>query len=177
MTAEFARNIPLIVPGGGAMGAQIREFDWSTTPFGALPTWPQSLRSALSICLNSSIVSALYWGPEFRMIYNDAYAPALGVRHPQALGQPVREVWAEIWDVLGPQLTSVTETGDGFATDRQRLMMRRHGFPEETFWFYSFAPVRGEGGDVLGCLSTRWISLPRSRASERSKKAMKPCAI
>ena len=132
------------------MGARIRGHDWAATPLGNPATWPQSLRSTLSVCLNSSIVSAIYWGVDFRVLYNDAYAPALAERHPRALGRPLGEVWSEIWDVLGPQLTSVVSTGQGFATDRQRLMMMRHCRLEETFWFYSFAPVRGENGEVAG---------------------------
>jgi PAS domain S-box-containing protein len=135
---------------GGFMGDLIRSTDWSGSPLGEPQFWPQSLRTALSVCLNSPIVSALYWGPEFRVLYNDAYAPALAERHPHMLGQPLQEVWAEIWDVLGPQLISVVETGHGFSTDRQRLMMNRNGREEETFWFYSFAPIRGEGGNVAG---------------------------
>ncbi|MCJ2129578.1 PAS domain-containing protein [Methylobacterium sp. E-045] len=135
---------------GGEMGARIRVHDWAATPLGEPSSWPQSLRSTLSVCLNSSIVSALYWGSEFVLIYNDAYAPALAERHPQALGQPLREVWSELWSVLEPQLERVMETGQGFATDRQRLLMRRHGRMEETYWFYSFAPVRAEGGAVAG---------------------------
>jgi PAS domain S-box-containing protein len=135
---------------GGVMGDLIRSTDWSGSPLGEPLSWPQSLRTALSVCLNSQIVSALYWGPEFRVLYNDAYAPALAERHPRMLGQPLQEVWAEIWDVLGPQLISVVETGHGFSTDRQRLVMNRNGREEETFWFYSFAPIRGEGGNVAG---------------------------
>jgi PAS domain S-box-containing protein len=135
---------------GGFMGDLIRSTDWSGSPLGEPRSWPQSLRTALSVCLNSQIVSALYWGPEFRVLYNDAYAPALAERHPRMLGQPLQEVWAEIWGVLGPQLISVVETGHGFSTDRQRLVMNRNGREEETFWFYSFAPIRGEGGNVAG---------------------------
>ncbi len=149
------------------MGAHIRAQDWSRSPFGDPSGWPQSLRSVLSICLNSSIVSAIYWGHDFRLLYNDAYAPALAERHPLALGLPVSEVWAEIWDVLGPQLKAVVETGEGFATDRQRLMMLRQGCLEETFWFYSFAPIRGEGGDVLGVFVNA-MDLTSQIASERA---------
>ena len=132
------------------MGAMIRAHDWSATSLGRPSTWPQSLRSTLSLCLGSPIVSALYWGPDFVLIYNDAYAPALAERHPHALGQPLREVWPDIWPVLQPQLERVVETGQGFATDRQRLLMKRLGRMEETYWFYSFAPVRGESGEVAG---------------------------
>ena len=157
---------------GGFMGDLIRTADWSQSPLGKPSTWPQSLRTALSVCLNSRIVSALYWGPEFRVLYNDAYAPALAERHPRMLGKPLQEVWAEIWDVLGPQLNTVMETGYGFSTDRQRLIMNRNGRDEETFWFYSFAPIRGEGGNVAGVFVnaidiTAQVSAERALLSSR----------
>ena len=106
---------------GGEIGAHMRAHDWSATPLGPPETWPQSLRSALSVCLNTGAVSVIYWGPEFRVLYNDAYAPALGGRHPLALGRPVRAVLPEIWDVMGPQLASVVATGRGFVVERQLI--------------------------------------------------------
>lgn len=139
---------------GGEMGSRIRSFDWANSPLGPHDGWPQSLKTSLSICLNSSVVCALYWGPDLRVLYNDAYAPALAERHPSALGQPLREVWREIWDVLGPQLEQVVSSGQGFAISRQRLMMERRGQTEETFWDYSFAPIRGESGSVVGVFVT-----------------------
>lgn len=139
---------------GGDMGALMRAYDWASTPLGVPESWPQSLKSALSICLQSPVVSALYWGPEFRMLYNDAYAPALAERNPRALGEPVAEVWSEIWDVLGPQLAGVIKTGHGFSVENQPLMMLRRGKLEETFWVYSFTAIRGEANDFVGVFVT-----------------------
>jgi PAS domain S-box-containing protein len=140
--------------GGSEMGARIRAHDWSASPLGPLDDWPQSLRSALLICLNTPIVSAVHWGPDLRLLYNDAYAPALAERHPWALGQPLREVWAEIWDVLGPQIASVLETGCGFSTERQLLRLNRHGRLEDTWWVYSFAPLQDDAGNIAGIFVT-----------------------
>lgn len=164
---------------GGDMGALTRAHDWSVTPLGPLSTWPQSLRSALSVCLNTGAVSAIYWGPEFRILYNDAYGPALGARHPWALGRRVSEVWPEIWDVMGPQLASVVATGQGFVVEKQPLTMRRHGRDEETFWFYSFAPVRGEDGGVAGVFVTAMDltgQVLAERAREESERRLKQAA-
>lgn len=132
------------------MAAAVRAFDWSKTSLGAAQTWPQSLRSALSICLNMPTVAALYWGSDFIVIYNDAYAPALAERHPAALGQPLSQVWPEIWHVLGPQLMEVVQKGKPFATIDQPLTMHRRGKAERTFWSYSFTPVQGENEAVVG---------------------------
>src|SRR5687768_14618945 len=100
---------------GGKTAALILAHDWSATPLGAPETWPQSLRSSLSICLASSFPTAIYWGPELYLLYNDAWAPIPAERHPWALGRPGAEVWADIWDVIGPQLVRVLEMGEGFS--------------------------------------------------------------
>src|SRR5687768_13154484 len=93
--------------GGGEMGQRIRGRDWASTPLGPVASWPQSLRSAVSILLPSKAQICLFWGPELIKLYNDAYIPVLGRKHPDVLGRPAREVWSEIWDVLGPLLAGV----------------------------------------------------------------------
>ncbi|MFN3725663.1 MAG: PAS domain-containing protein [Allosphingosinicella sp.] len=135
---------------GGELGALIRAHDWQATSLGPPDAWPQSLRSALSICLNSSFPTAIYWGPELRLLYNQAWAPIPAERHPWALGRPAREVWADIWDVVGPQFEQVLATGSGFSTYDQMLPMIRGGRVHETWWNYSFTPIRGEEGQVVG---------------------------
>ncbi len=93
--------------GAGEMAALIRARDWADSPLGTIDDWPASLRSALSICLGSSFPTAIYWGPDLRLLYNDAWAPIPAERHPWALGRPGAEVWADIWDVAGPQIRRV----------------------------------------------------------------------
>ena len=95
------------------MASRISEFDWSSTSFGPPQDWPQSLKSALSICLNSTFPGAIYWGPELRLLYNDAWSVIPAERHPGALGRPAAEVWSDIWDVVGPQMLEVANVGDG----------------------------------------------------------------
>ncbi|WP_256737613.1 GAF domain-containing protein [Pseudomonas sp. dw_358] len=136
--------------GGGEMGASIRAHDWSSSPLGAPVDWPQSLRSALSICLNSSFPTAIYWGPTLCLLYNDAWAPIPAERHGWALGRPAQEVWSDIWAVVGPQLALVMASGEGFSTFDQRLLMNRAGVATDTWWNYSFTPIRGENGAVVG---------------------------
>ena len=158
MTDQSPDTVPLgpdatCLVGGGDMGALIRAHDWAATPFGALAVWPQALRSAVQLCLNTPIVSAVHWGPDLRILYNDAYAPALAERHPWALGRAFGEVWAEIWDVLGPQIAAVLETGRGFSTEHQLLRMKRNGRFEDTYWIYSFAPLHDRGA-VVGVFVT-----------------------
>src|SRR3546814_11528672 len=107
------------------MAGRIRRFDWTQHPFGPPEGWPQSLRSALGICLHSAFPIAIYWGPELRLLYNDAWAPIPGPRHPAALGKPAREVWDDIWDLLWPQFRDLVQTGEGFVSEHQLLPLRR----------------------------------------------------
>ena len=135
---------------GGEMGARMRALDWAASPLGALDTWPQSLRSAVSIMLNSRYPIALYWGPALALLYNDAWSPILGVKHPWALGRPGREVWPEIWDTIGPLFETVLSTGEGVWLEDELLPMLRHGYVEECYYNFTFSPVRGADGGIDG---------------------------
>jgi PAS domain S-box-containing protein len=156
------------------MGERIRSFDWATHPLGPPERWPPGLITALGICLNSSFPTAIYWGPELRLLYNDAWSPIPADRHPAALGRPAKEVWHDIWDVVGPQLEAVVSTGTGFSTFDQMLPMQRRGIAEETYWNYSFTPIIGEKGAVAGVFNqghetTRQVLATRERAAETQR--------
>ena len=143
--------------GGGEMGARMRELDWSRTSLGPVESWPQSLRSTLSMLLPSKAQIVLFWGPEFVVFYNDAYRPVFGGKHPRALGRPGREAWREIWDsVLHDLLAGVVRTGEAFWARDLRFTLERHGFEEETYFDVSYDPVRVESGAVGGvfCIVT-----------------------
>ena len=139
--------------GGGDLGERIRRHDWESTPLGPIEGWPQALRLALSICLNSSFPTSIYWGPDLRLLYNDAWSPIPGERHPAALGRPAAEVWFDIWDVVGPQLAHVMQTGEGFSAFDFMLPIVRGGVQQETYWNYSFTPIRDENGAIVGVLN------------------------
>ena len=136
--------------GGGQMGTLIRGHDWSATPLGPANTWPQSLRSAVSILLPSRAQIVLFWGPELIAIYNDAYAPVFGAKHPWAMGRPARECWSEVWHVLGPLFEGVVRTGKAFWAKDHLFLLNRQGFLEETYFDVSYDPVRIEDGSVGG---------------------------
>ncbi len=137
--------------GGGEMGERTRAFDWSATPLGPPTSWPQGLQAAVSICLNSRFPIVLWWGPELRLIYNDAWRPVLGrSKHPQALGSPGRQVWPEIWHIIGPMLEGVLAQGKATWSDDQLLPLDRNGYLEEAYFTYSYSPILGDGGKVGG---------------------------
>src|SRR6476469_8875157 len=98
--------------GGGDMGALIRALDWSNTSLGPISAWSPHLKATISLMLPAQAQIVLFWGPDFVALYNDAYAPTIGGKHPKALGRPARESWSELWDDLEPLLRSVHETGE-----------------------------------------------------------------
>ena len=134
----------------GEMAGRVRELDWAKTPLGPLEGWPQSLRIAVGICLTSRFPMFVWWGPEHVNIYNDAYIPILGARHPRALGRPARETWSEIWSVVGPQADAVMVAGEATWNERVLLVMERHGYPEETYFTWSYSPIYDESGGIGG---------------------------
>ena len=140
-----------IFAGGGEMGKLMRSLDWSQTPLGPIEQWPQSLRTAISICLMSRFPMLIWWGPELVMLYNDAYRPILGAsKHPQAMGQRGRECWPEIWDIIGPMLEGVLTRGEATWSDNQMLPLDRNGYVEECYFTFSYSPIRDETGGIGG---------------------------
>ena len=143
--------------GAGEMGRRIREFDWARTPVGPIGSWPQSLKTSVSLILGSRHPMWIGWGPEMTFLYNDPYLHVLGpAKHPSALGSPAVKVWAEIWDFCGPLAERVFERGEATFADDVRLLMDRGDYLEETFYSFSYSPIRDERGCVAGlfCPST-----------------------
>ncbi|MFL5807204.1 MAG: ATP-binding protein [Roseiflexaceae bacterium] len=147
-----------VFAGGGEMGALMRGLNWSRTPLGPVEDWPQSLRTTVSILLNSRHPMFIFWGPRLAKLYNDGYRPILGAKHPGALGQPGPEVWPEIWDTIGPMVEHVLSQGEATWSDDLMLFMHRNGYLEEVYFTFSYSPVRDETGGVGGmfcaCIET-----------------------
>ena len=151
-TAEKPGAALAFLAGGGEMGALIRAHDWSSTPLGAPENWPQSLKLAVRIMLTSRQPFWIGWGPELTYFYNDAYKSIIGARHPWALGRPTAEVWREIWDEIRPLLQTAMGGGMGTYVESQLLVMERNGYPEETYYTFSYSPIANEDGSVGGII-------------------------
>ena len=133
------------------MGNRIRTFDWPKSALGPIEAWPQSLKTSISLMLTSQHPIWIGWGPEAAFLYNDAYIQVLSsAKHPKALGAPASEVWAEIWDYCGPLADKVFQKGEASFVDDVRLFMSRGDFLEETFYSFSYSPIRDESGNVGG---------------------------
>src|SRR4030081_2759735 len=141
--------------GGGEMGALTRAYDWSASTLGKPETWPQSLRTALRILLNTNHPMFIWWGEGLIQFYNDAYRQTMGPeRHPSALGQGGREGWAEIWVIVGPQIEQVMSGGGATWHENQLIPVTRHGRLEQVYWTYGYSPIDkddGIGGVLVVC--------------------------
>ncbi|WP_285606577.1 SpoIIE family protein phosphatase [Actinokineospora globicatena] len=154
-------------PVTGEMTRLVLGFDWSATPLGPRARWSEPLRTAVGIVLESRHPMLLWWGERLTVLYNDAFAPLAGERHPGALGGPGREVFAEVWPTIGPVIEQVMSTGAATWVDDQRLMTSSRGVVTETFWTYSHSPVRDGGGQVVGVFSTTNDTTSRVVAARR----------
>jgi PAS domain S-box-containing protein len=142
--------------GPGEMRARCRAFDWSATPLGPVTRWPQSLRTMAPVTLASAFAKILLWGPELIQIYNDAYIPFLGTKHPWGLGRPTRECWPEVWDFNVPIYERVW-AGETVYLEDQLYRLARHGPDQpldDVYITLSYSPVPDETGAVAGVLVT-----------------------
>jgi len=150
--------------GGGEMGEHIRALDWSGTPLGTPETWSVSLRMMVSLLLANRFPMLLWWGPQYIQIYNDAYRPVLGSKHPQYLGRPVRECWSEIFDVIGPLIDKPFHGGPSTWMEDIELEVNRHGYLEESHFTPTVRCLMRARRTVSAGCSPRCTRLP-SRSS------------
>ncbi|WP_420132310.1 ATP-binding protein [Rhodopseudomonas sp.] len=192
--------MPVVSPADGSAGAEnlflgrgeltalSRNFDWQATALGPPENWPQALKTAVRIMLTSQQPIWIGWGRDLIFFYNDAYKAIIGGKHPWALGRPTREVWHEIWDDIAPLLAKATSGHEGTYVEAQLLIMERNGFPEETYYTFSYSPIPTEDGspggifcantdDTQRVISERQLSLLREVASNaaQSRNAAQAC--
>ncbi|MEG4202869.1 PAS domain S-box protein [Microcoleus sp. Pol7_A1] len=157
MSVNRSEEIPQeLFAGGGEMGALIRSHDWSLSPLGAVEKWSQSLKTAMGIVLGSRYPMFIWWGHQMINLYNDAYIPILGKRHPAALGESAFNLWADVWEVVGAQAEAVLNEGKSSWNKEALLIVERNGYPEETYFTFSYSPVPGDDGrpgGVFGAVS------------------------
>ena len=135
--------------GGGRLGALMREHDWSTSPLGEPRGWPHSLKTVVGLMLQSQFPMFVAWGPELGFLYNDPYAEILGAKHPRALGRKFYDIWSEIWPDISP-LIDAAMAGNATYREDLPLLMNRKGYDEQTWFTFSYSPVRDDSGLVAG---------------------------
>lgn len=158
--------------GGGEAGALIRAFDWSITSLGPVDGWPQSLKTATDILLQSPVPMVMLWGPQGVMIYNDAYSVFAGGRHPALLGCRVLEGWPELAN-FNSNVLKVGLAGGALAYRKIALVLHRHGVREEVFLDLDYSPVLDESGEPAGVLAIVFDITERVRSDERLQIAQR----
>ncbi len=159
------------------MGALMRAYDWTQTSLGAPEGWPQPLRTALRLLLNTGHPMYIWWGPDLLCFYNDAYAQSIGPeRHPGSLGKPARQVWDEIWPVIGPQIDQVMSGGGATWQENALIPITRNGKLDDVYWTYSYGPIddeaapSGVGGVLVVCTETTATVLAERRRAEELQR-------
>jgi signal transduction histidine kinase/DNA-binding response OmpR family regulator len=136
---------------GPSMRSVYEQLDWSATALGPRDSWPALLRLLVDLCLDSEFPVQISWGPELLVLYNEAYIPLLGVeKHPWALGRPAGEVMPHLGSASEQHLREVLQTGRPYHSGDQRLIINRHGYPEEAYFTFSLSAIRGTDGTIVG---------------------------
>ncbi|HEY9669082.1 MAG TPA: PAS domain-containing protein, partial [Coleofasciculaceae cyanobacterium] len=154
MTQDRATSLKNVLAGGGEMGTLMRRFDWESTCLGAVENWSHSLRTAVSILLNSPYPAFIAWGSRFIQLYNDRYIRVLLNQHPQALGRPLAEVSPELWSAIGSILQNVRDTGEPTVSAQIPLFANCNGFRQQMNLSFSCNPIWDESGRVGGVFVT-----------------------
>src|SRR5690554_4048221 len=137
--------------GGGLISAQIETINWEKNPLGRLEEWPDSLKTSLNLCLNSPFPMLICWGPEMIMLYNEGYTDFLDDPY-HALGKPAKEIWEDIWDIIGPMLEGVRSTGKPLLLSDQSFPLVKNGVKEERYFTFSYSPLR-DNEKLMGVLT------------------------
>jgi signal transduction histidine kinase len=160
--------------GGGRMAKAIKAMDWSKTALGSMDSWPQSLRTTVSLVQASNSPISLSWGPGHVQIYNDGYWPICGAKHPSAMGQDFRECWASVFSVIGDAYAAAW-SGRSMYLENMRMFLDRYGSLEETWFTFSFSPITDESGGVGG-LFHPVTEVTNRMLSERRTKTLRDLA-
>jgi signal transduction histidine kinase/DNA-binding response OmpR family regulator len=153
---EETRAVAPVVSDRSEMATIIQSHDWATTPLGPPEDWSPTLRLTVNILLANRFPLLLWWGPDYVSIYNDAYRPILGAKHPSAIGLPCKECWSEIWHVLKPLIDSPFNGGPSTWIEDLALELKRHDFTEEAHFTVAYSPVPDDSAanGIGGVLAT-----------------------
>jgi signal transduction histidine kinase/ActR/RegA family two-component response regulator len=166
-------HLQSVFSGGGRVGELMRSHEWTSSPLGPPERWPHSLRTVVDLLLQSRFPMFVAWGPELGFLYNDPYAEILGAKHPAALGRRFYDIWSEIWPDISP-LIDAAMNGQASYREDLPLVMNRKGYDEQTWFTFSYSPVRDEAGKVAGmfcaCTETTEKVLNEERLREADRR-------
>lgn len=154
----------------GLMWDQVRSIDWSQTSLGPRDNWPKSLKATLRMILASKQTICFWWGPELRQFHNERYMPLLGDRAEGSMGKPFLELWPDVADDVMPMMKTAL-SGEGTWVENMPLTMTRYGYPEQTYWSFSYSPLYDDEGRIAGVLNittetTQYVNASIARQDE-----------
>jgi PAS domain S-box-containing protein len=155
---------------GSKMSGLFIKKDWSKTALGELESWPQSLKTAVGIMLNSRLPMFISWGPQRIFLYNDSYSEILGKKHPASLGERFENIWSEIWHDIEPLILAV-DNGEAKYLEDMKLIMNRHGYNEETYFTFSYSPIYDESDSVTGLFCACVETTSRKKSEQELKNS------
>jgi PAS domain S-box-containing protein len=163
-----AAATPAFLRDGGQMGALMRTADWSHTPLGPVQQWPLSLRTAVALMLRSKQPVFIGWGRQLLSLYNDGYIPICGGKHPAGLGQPMSELWREIWDSLAP-INAAVLRGESQWFEDMPFALAGRASADPSYFSFSYTPLLDDDGGIAGIFcaaleTTEKVRLERQRA-------------
>ncbi len=171
MIEQMPSDAMFLFPGESEMATRCRALDWSATSLGPEDGWSPALRFAVRMVLECLFPISLWCGEDKIFIYNDAYRSLLGVKHPRALGQPCREVWAEVWPDILSMFASIDDGRNVYAEDAQFVMERAEGAPDDAWFTFSLSPIRDEGGSIVAYLNVVTETTQRVRTHQDLRAA------
>jgi len=141
--------------------------DWSATALGPRADWPPELATAVSMALSSTFPMFVAWGEELTFLYNDAYMPVMGDKHPAGFGAPFQQVWSEIWNELTPIIERALSGKSAYFEDLP-LLIDRKGYREQTWFTFSYSPLHDGSGAVQGMYCTCIETTARVQSERRA---------
>src|SRR5580693_2533600 len=154
MSPDGTNLLKSVFAGSGEMATRMRELDWSTTALGPVEQWPQALRTCVRIVLDSAYPMNICWGPDYVNLYNDAYVPSMGAKHPWGVGRSARDVVSELWEFVGPMFDRVVTQRQPFSGLADQLYpINRNSYLEEVYCALSVGPLPDDDGNVGGVLA------------------------
>ena len=173
---QLSTDVAAVFPGDGEMAGRCRDVDWAATSLGSVDSWPDELRVAVRMAIESPFPINLWCGGDLLLIYNDAYIPVLGTKHPRALGRRGHEVWAEIWPAIAPMFERIRAGGPPMYAENARFMMeRRQGPPSEAWFTFALSPIRQDDGSIIAFLNIATETTQRvvaERVAEQERAAL-----
>ena len=168
----IARRLPVLGQ-SGAMAEAIDRFDWSASMLGPMPLWSRSLQHSVNTMLASRFPMFLVWGPHRIFLHNEAYLPVLGHKRASALGKPIKELWSEVIEQIGPIIDDAFENRGSFYEDLP-IVLHRNGFDEQTYFTFSYSPVIDDdysiGGALCVCVETTAAVMAKQRQTDENER-------